>query len=351
MHGRLTRIITASLMTIFALGLAASRATAQEKQPHTYLKTKGGFSDGDLKKLDAGQVVVKLLKTNDDQEVAGIGSVRIKASEDAAIGAFRDIVTWKKGAGIKQVGKFGNPAAASDFQSLTFDPKDLQDLQKCKPGDCKLKFSAEEIKRFNALNWSAADATQQADALQRTILAEEAKDYLTGGMAALPSYNDKDKPQDRTAQFKALLGNSPYVMQYAPDLDAYLGNYPKESLENHEDLFVWSQEKFGLKPVTRLTHLIIWKRAAGGGVGYTIASKHVYNNHYFQAGLELAGIRGDGQGGFYLSTITRYRVDPATGMMAGAIRGQIRNGVKENIQNNLTRIQQRIETGNGAASQ
>jgi len=342
-------MLAASFAAVFTLGLAASRAAAQEKQPQTFLKTQGGFSDGDLKNLDAGQVIVRGLKTTDNQEVAGIGSVRIKASEDAAINAFRNIVAWKQGAGVRLVGKFGNPPAAGDFQALTFDPKDLQDLQNCTSGDCKLKFSTAEIKRFNALKWSAADATQQANALQRTILAEEAQDYLTGGMSALPTYNDKEAPQDRAAQFKALLGDSPYVMQYAPDLDAYLGNYPKESLADHEDIFVWSQEKFGPKPVTRLTHLIIWKRAAGGGAGYTIASKHIYNNHYFQAGLELAGVRGDGQGGFYLTTISRYRVDPATGMMAGTIRGQIRDGVKENIQNNLTRIQQRLQTGNGAA--
>ena len=350
MRIRCTRILAASLAALFTLGLAASRAGAQEKQPQTYLKTKAGFSGDDIKKLEAGTIVVKIMKTTDNQEVAGIGSVRIKASGDAAIGAFRNIVAWKKGAGIREVGKFGNPPAASDFQSLTFDPKDLEDLQKCKPGDCKLKFSAEEIKRFGALNWSAADATQQANALQRTILAEEANAYLTGGMTALPPYNDKDVPQDRGAQFKALLGNSPYLMEYAPDLDAYLGGYPKESLTNHEDLFVWSQEKFGLKPVTRLTHLIIWNRAPGGGAGYTIASKHLYNNHYFQAGLELAGIRSDGQGGFYLTTISRYRVDPVSGMMAGTIRGKIRDGVKENIQNNLNRVQQRVQTGNGGAA-
>ena len=349
MRSRGTRILVASLATLLALGLTASRAGAQEKQPQTYLKTKAGFSDGDLKKLDVGQVIVKDLKTTENQEVAAIGSVRIKASEDASIDAFRNIVAWKQGAGIKMVGKFGNPAQASDFQALTFDPKDLQDLQQCTPGDCKLKFSTAEIKRFNALNWSAADATQQANARQRTILAEEAKDYLTGGMTALPPYNDKETPQDRAAQFKALLGNSPYVMQYAPDLDAYLGSYPGATLADHEDIFLWTQEKFGLKPVTRLTHLIIRNSAAGGGAGYTIASKHIYNNHYFQAGLELSSARSDGQGGFYLTTIARYRVDPVTGMMAGTIRGQIRGGVRENIQNNLTRVQQRLQTGNGAA--
>ncbi len=347
---RFASAIVAGAAAFTLVAAAPVPSAAQDTQPQkAFLKATGGFSDGDLKKLDAGQVIVNNLKTTDDQEVAGIGSVRIKASEDAAIEAFRNIVAWKKGAGIQAVGKFGKPAQASDFQALEFDPKDLQDMQQCAPADCKCKFSADEIKRFSAINWSAADSAAQANSLQRTILAEEANAYLTGGMAALPPYVDQKKPADRGAQFQALLGDSPYVMEYAPEMDKYLAGYPNATLANHEDLFVWSKEKFGLKPVTRLTHLIIWNRAGLGGAGYTIVSKHIYNNHYFQAGLEITGIKSDGQGGFYLSTISRYRVDPVSGMMAGAIRSQIRNGVKENIQNNLTRVQQRLQTGSGGA--
>ena len=350
MQSHATRSIVASLVTLLILGLPLSRAAAQQPQPQTFLKTIAGFSDGDLSDLDKGQVVVNLLKSPDNQDVAAIGSVRIKGSADAGIDAFRNIVSWKKGAGIASVGKFGNPPQAADFQALSMDPKDFQDLKNCKPGDCKSKFSAAEIARIKAIDLGAPEAKSQVDALQREILAEEGKAYLTGGMPTLPPYADKSKPQDRAAAFQSLLGNSQWLMEYLPALDTYLGGYPNASLPNHEDLFVWSQEKFGLKPVTRLTHLIILTRESAPGVkAYAIAQKHIYNNHYFQAGLEMAAIRPDGQGGFYLTGLTRYRTDPATGMMAGAIRGQIRDGVKGNLQNNLERIQKRLQTGNSGA--
>ena len=61
----------------------------------------------------------------------------------------RDIVAFKRaGAAVLQIGVFSNPARVEDVAGLSLDERDLENLRRCRPGDCKLQLSAEALERF-----------------------------------------------------------------------------------------------------------------------------------------------------------------------------------------------------------
>ena len=51
---------------------------------------------------------------------------------------------------------------------MTFPEEDLDDLKKCKVGNCEIKMGEEGLKRIQArVDWSAPNAHEQANALIR----------------------------------------------------------------------------------------------------------------------------------------------------------------------------------------
>ena len=58
-------------------------------------------------------------------------------------------MTQKSNPAILEIGKFGN-SPALDLDGLSFESSDIEDLEKCVVGDCKLKLSAAMIQRLQS---------------------------------------------------------------------------------------------------------------------------------------------------------------------------------------------------------
>jgi hypothetical protein len=271
--------------------------------------------------------------------------VLVRVPADFFVDRFRDIESYKKGASILEVKKFSAPPKMEDLSQLTIDKNDLADLRNCKVGDCAVKLPSSVILRVQKeINWSSADAEQQATELARTVLLQYVQRYLAGGNEQLSEYSDKKQPLRVAEQFDAILKASPYIFAYDPEFYGYLSDYPKKHLDGVEDFLYWSKEKFGLKPVISVTHVSIYRKPE---LSVTlIASKQIYANHYFEASLGLTAALAaskDPDPSFYLLYFNRSRSDALHGGFSGLARGQVKSWARKGALENLVNVQRSIE--------
>ena len=132
-----------------ALLIAATVPRAQSGSDLEGLLTDTmGFSDADLRALDAGSAVIRSLDTSMREELAHVGVVYVDAAPEQFLERFRDIEQFEKGPGIPQIGRFDSPPRSTDLASLTLPIGDFAALSRCRPGDCDVKLSAAAMSRF-----------------------------------------------------------------------------------------------------------------------------------------------------------------------------------------------------------
>jgi hypothetical protein len=246
--------------------------------------------------MERGKIVTKILDTGEDREIASFGVARLAVPKTFFVEKFRDIEKFKRSDEVMQIGTFSEPPRLEDLSELQFESEDLEAIKRCKPGDCDVKMTSRAMGRFRAeVDWSDPDHLEQAAHLAREVLFEYVRAYLKGGNEALSVYTDNEKPLRVSREFRAILGESPYVYDYAPEFHRYLLDFPDAGLSDVESFIYWSKEKlgFGLKPVVSLTHVAIYKRALLGENGVLIASKQIYASHYFEASLGLTAVVDD----------------------------------------------------------
>lgn len=313
------------------------------------LQKQMSVSDANLASLERGVAVTKLLKPGAKKEIVALGIVRVNAPGDLFIDKFRHIADFKRSAAVLQIGKFSNPPRLSDLNTLTLDPCCLEAIKNCKTGECDMKMSAEMIARFRQeLNPAAADYPERANALARRMLFDYLKAYLQNGNAALIEYRDGANAVRLADQYRSLLEQSQFLAEYAPEFYKYLEEFPKASSPNIEEFIYWSKEKYGLKPVLSITHVVIFKRQFGNSTEILIASKQLYANHYFEGSLGLTafveGNQGPATSGSYLMYLNRSRADALQGWFLSMKRSLIGDRVREALAKNLKFVKQRIES-------
>lgn len=342
-----------SLFTVLVLAaLSPLDAGAQELLPDldAFLRQHIGFTADELAGLQQGKFIGRILPSSKD-EVAVFGILMVHAPADFYVERFRDIATFKKGASVPAVGKFGDPPRIEDLAELTVDHQDFDAARRCEVGNCDIKLPSSVIERLKTeIDWHASDAPEQLNRLARAALLDYVKRYLAGGNAELSEYADKKKPLRIAEEFAAILQASPYIYDYSPEFYQYLRDFPRQTLNGVENFIYWSKENFGLKPVISATHVSIFHPHPG--VTF-IASKQIYGSHYFEASLGLTVVREVKDAptpSFYLLYFNRSRSDALHGMFSGLIRGQVRgrtlNGAKENMQKVRNSIEAEFQKAN-----
>ncbi len=321
-----------------AVALAAASAAWTAAPASVFLRSVVSFTDADVASVDAGRVVAKQLPAADKAEIAAFGAVRVQADKAAALRRFRESEFLRRAPSVLESGWFSKPPKTADLEGLTLEDADVEAARKCRPGDCALKLASAAMDRIRTeLAGPPAQAKPKATALVRQMLVEYVAAYQAGGIGALATYNDKDKPQEAPAEFRKLLAASPFLVEYVPEFHRYVEDYPRARLEGAEDFFYWTKDKFGPKPTISVYHLTLWQdpRSPGRTV---VCSKRIYASHYFQSGLDLIALvdAPPGEKGFYLMDLHRVRIDPPTGMLSGVLLGKIRGGIETAVTERLT---------------
>lgn len=308
-----------------------------------------GFSAADIPTLARGSAVIRSLDTPVRQEVAHVGVVYLDAAPDEFVALFRDIERFERGPGIPRIGRFGTPPRLEDLQALTLPAEDVEELSRCRPGDCQVKLSAEAMGRFRGgVDWSSPEAGRQADEIAREMILDLLRAYQAEGNAALGAYADDDEPLPVAAQFRALLASRDPLPAAIPDLFAYLDTYPRGLPDGADEFFYWTLVDFGLKPTVRVNHVVIQPLAdpASPGVAYAIATRQLYASHYFHTTLELRFLleRTDADGcvGTALVSVTRSRNDGMTGFRGLFLRPIIRRRSRDAVRNYLEHVRRQV---------
>jgi len=328
--------------------LNASLVEAQPRQPRYFLEHDIGLDADEIRKAERGDVVVKVLDTPVKHEVALFGIVWVDATTSYFVKKYSDIENFEKGKGVLQIKKISNPPEIEDFASIRFPQEDLDAIPKCKIGKCSVKIQEDSLLRLQKeVDWNAADADQQAQRIIAEIAFEGMMKYRQGGDDALSAYRDKKRPLFVAKEFDAMLDDSPYLYEYLPELENYLKNYPDAELEGASDFLYWSMNDFGLKPLFRINHVVIYPLAEGHNADVAIASKMIYASHYFHTALEVRVLVRDSDNptdvGFYLISINRSRSDGLTGFFGSIVRSQAvkraRNGLAGALANGKTNLE------------
>lgn len=323
-------------------GLAQAALPGPAGEPQRYMRTLG-FGEGEIAALEKGKAVARVVEERDDIDADVVGVVRIAAREDALVEAVRHIESFEGQAPVLQVGRFGDPASVADLAGLSFDPQDLEDLRRCRIGDCDLKVAGSTMQLARRIDWKAPDAQARASRLLKEIIVQHVERYRSEGEAALAVYDDEDVPRSVAAEFAKILEASPNLMRYNPDFLAYLRDFPKRKLPGVEDFLYWKKQKLR-KPVVSVVHACIQRVVREGRTGWFIALKHIYDSHYFRANVEFLTLvpASSGAPGFYLIHAIRARIDPPRhfrGALLGKIKGAMRRAVLEGLERSKRQLE------------
>jgi hypothetical protein len=291
--------------------------------------------------VERGDVVVRVLPTQDQRDVAVFGVVRIGSGRDAYLRRMQAFRSWLRTPTRTRFGVFADPATLADVDGLVVNRDDARDLRDCRPGDCTTKLSAVEMQRLQGLlDWSAGDLQPRVTALARQRLIDYVEQYRQLGNASMPVYDDRPSIRSSDA-FSAVLAQSAFLSQTAPALAAYLKTFPRGRPAGLADVLYWSEDVVArLRPILSVTHLVMYTPPELSGTT-VVASKQIYANHYFEAALEVRSAIDREVSGepatTYLVVERRFRFDnlPRGGILN--IRGRAVNGLRDQLLTDLRR--------------
>ena len=331
-----------------AVGPAWGQAVSGE--PQAYMR-KVGFSVAEVATMESGKPVTRIVPEKDDNEAFVLGVVRIKAPAEALVNAIRTIEAFRRGSPTLQIGRFGATPDVTDLKSLVIDDSELDDLRKCRVGDCEIRVAAAAMDLARRVDWNAPGAYARASQFIKEAMVQAVKSYLERGSMAV--YNDHDAPESVSAEWEKILRNSPNLMQYNPEFWRYLLAFPQATLPGVESFLYWSKDKIR-KPVVSVVHVCIQRVEKGESTGYFIAMKHIYDSHYYLANAEFLTLvpDGDAKTGFFLVQSLRARIDPPRklrGILLARIKGAMQDKLGELLQHAKSRLEE-AAAGKGSSS-
>jgi hypothetical protein len=139
-------------------------------EPQAYMR-KIGFPDGEIADLAAGKVVARVVPEKDDNEAFVAAVARIRARTESLVEAMRKIETFRTGGRVLQIGRFGTRPRVEDVQALVFDPDDIDDFSKCRPGSCEIQAPVQAMELAHQVNWKSPDAAAKATELLKPVVS------------------------------------------------------------------------------------------------------------------------------------------------------------------------------------
>jgi hypothetical protein len=300
------------------------------------------FSAAELADMQRGKVARHNLDSKWATEFGVAGGARVRAPKSGFFAAARDIVRFKNDPGVLQIGRLSDPPALDDLTRLTVDRDDF-DASRCRVNDCPIRLPADMIRRAqHEIDVKAENAQEQAAAWFKRALVADVAAYMSGGPGRFAQYDDGAAPIRPLEDFAAILDHMPAVGALAPGLSDHLGKYPAAPLQDAEDFFYWSKEKFGAEPFISVTQVTILCPSTRTCV---MTTKDVYSSRYIDASLAVAiatdaGGRGDA---FYLVYANRSRVNALKGGLSGIRRSIVERRARAALEESLKNMTVRLE--------
>jgi hypothetical protein len=340
-----TLTAAAFLVPVYMLAGHTVRAETAHTFPprlENYLSTVVQPTKAERDSLLTGNPLIKLLDADSNSEVVVFGGIWINATMHRYVEKLNDIENFETGNAVRITKRIGSVPTLKDFAAMSLPAKDIEDLRHCRLEDCKLKVSAEALRRFQTrVDWSAPNHEAAVNAIARQLALEYVEGYLEGGDERLAAYRDSSRPTYVAQEFRLMVDQMPELTTFIPDLRRYLLGFPKVELPGATSFLYWQDAQFGLKPTIRISHLTIRERPEDT----IVASKMLYANHYFWTALELRLLVPDASRGegFWFFSLSRSRSDGLSGFRGSVIRGRVHRGVRDSARGLLIATKAKLE--------
>lgn len=297
------------------------------------------FSAQDLADLQRGKVVKHGIDTNAPGEIAVAGAILVNVPKREFVDAFRDIVRFKRGPGVLEIGRVSTPAKLEDLADLTVTSDDF-DASSCRPRDCNIRLPADEIRRAReGDDGNGSDAQRRAESFFKQMLVADLNAYLDGA-GRFAQYDDGPRPIRPIDEFNGILANDRSVGALVPGLPEHLARFPAAPLSGADDFLYWSKEKAGRAPFITVTHVTIVSPQPKTCV---ITTKDVYSSRYIDASLGLTIATDAGEEAFYLVYANRSRANALKGFLSGVRRSLVERRARASLEENLSATKARLE--------
>jgi hypothetical protein len=350
---RRPHLSTLSVLTALALATPAFVQTPRNVRTDVdAILRNAKFTAADIAALDS-RVIARVEDGQTDTELLVAAAVRIRATRDRVAAYYGQMISYVDGQVTLAFGRFGSPPSLADVKNLSLDRDEVSALRSCRPGNCDIRVGGAAVEKLrSAVNWSAADAADQATRFARQAIVDYVAAYQTRGDAALITYNDRDEPVSLRAQWQALLSGSPTFHQYTPELRAYLEQFPRAAPPGVQNIFYWARESFGMKPIISVVHGIVY-RPPSQPDRVTIVQKQIYASHYYDGSLAVASLLEASEGGgpvTYLIYGNRSRGDLLQGGFGGLRKSVARSQAAKAAEETLGTIKRVMEGGSAPTS-
>jgi len=336
-------IVSASVFAVAWLALTQGTTDAI-REVHQYL-TSNSFTAEEIARFDGGESVATAA-TPGSGEMIAIAAVKIHAPRDRVLDYYGQMISYVDGTTTLAFGRFSTPPAPGDVQDLSFDREEVEDLRACKPGKCDIRLSGAGIEALrSSVDWSAPDVVERVNAFARKAALDYVTAYQSRGDPALVTYNDRSKPVSLLQQWRGIVGNAAHFQEYAPELKAYLEQYPGGSLSGGRDVLYWVKENYGLKPVISIVHGVIYQPPSRADRAF-VAQKQIFASHYYDASLAMATLLSATENGVpvtYLMYANRSRGDLLRGGFGGVKRNVLQSQARKAAQETLGVIKRQLE--------
>ena len=314
---------------------------AQSAPKHPLAILTGELTPADLAAVERGEVIVQDLPTRERRDVAVIGVIHVarpraeivrmaRATGGAAIGAahgFRHQVETAE--------------TVDDLASLRLSQDDLKGLAKCKQDACNMKLALADMAALRSIVTSETpDAGARAEEYLRRRLADQVASYHRAGNAGLTVYNDRGSVAAGRA-FEALVEDSCRLAPAAPELTHFLLDYPRAEVPGESSVIYWALDSLPrTHPTIRIMHEVTYTPAHDAGTTI-VASKQLYANHYFEAGLEVLAAADDSvAGGTTVVILRHYRFDQLPHFAFIDLRGRVVDRLKDAVEKDLEKLKE-----------
>ena len=332
------------LLLAGVLGLACPGGTLKAQEPDfTFLRPWFTVTRHERDTLSRRGVVVRALPA-EGRQIAVIATCAIDLSPDGFIARVGS--AWEIERKDSAAGRFADPPVIGDLARLSLDQSDIDRLRSCRTGDCRLNLGNHEISAVrSALTRSGGEASKDIQQTFRTLVLDRASRYWTGGLAALPEYDDRSEPVRPADIFSEMLKQSPYLESQLPTVAAYLRQFPAGNVTPSASFLQWSKVMMNGKAVVRVSHIGVFRRAPGPHLpAVVVAGKQVYASRYMNGELTLTMLFAGSDGSTnYLVHVDRSELDELGGAFSGLKRSLIEGRIKEEAIGALTALRDRLE--------
>jgi hypothetical protein len=331
----LSRTIAVSLASLSVLQLLQSpRQASAGTDDFAFLRPWFTVEKEDRDTLARGGVVVHALPAS-SQQIGVAATCAVEISPDALVALVRSLGNVRRGELV--AGRFDEPPVIKDLTPLSLDQGDIDRLRLCRPGDCALNLSDQEM--------SGLQSSVDVQGAFRQVVLDRLLRYHSGGLGALPEYHDRPRPVRPAVVFSEILQQTPYLQAHVPAVAKYLERFPSGEVPVASS-FHWSKVTMNNKPVVMVEHLATFRPDPGQGVpAVLVAGKQVYASRYMNGELTLWMLfaRGDALP-TYLVYVMRSQLDELSGALSGVKRTAFEGRIKEEAAGALAILRDRLES-------